>query len=73
MSESHRLNSSPQLLPEQIHPSLRDSFVALPPVGTRLTREQLHAVFGGDLRALRDLWLLTRRSKPVDTYSIDLD
>lgn len=48
---------TPPLL-EQIHPSLRDSFTALPPLGIPLTEEQLRAVFGGDLRALRDLRLL---------------
>ncbi len=37
---------------DHIHPSLRESFVQLPPVGTPLTNEQLAAVFGGDLRAL---------------------
>ena len=58
MSEPPLLKQLTPLLLEQIHPSLRDSFVALPPLGTPLTEEQLQAVFGGDLRALRDLWLL---------------
>lgn len=58
MSEPPLLNQLTPPLLEQIHPSLRDSFMALPPLGTPLTEEQLQAVFGGDVRALRDLWLL---------------
>ena len=61
MSESNESAQAIQQFLEQIHPSLRDSFVALPPVGIPLTGEQLRAVFGGDLRALRELWRLTRR------------
>lgn len=40
---------------ERLHPSLRESFVLLPPAGTTLTQEQLEAVFAGDLRRLRDM------------------
>lgn len=65
MSEPRVLKQLTQPLLEQIHPSLRDSFTALPPLGTRLTEEQLCAVFGGDLRALRDLWLLSSRAGNV--------
>jgi hypothetical protein len=48
-----------------LHPSLRDSFTPLPPIGTRLTQEQLLSVFGGDLRVLRDLWRLVRRNRAL--------
>jgi hypothetical protein len=60
-----------QQFAEQIHPSLRDSFVALPPIGTPLTGEQLRAVFGGDLRALRELWRLTRRFQIIHRGTTD--
>ena len=39
----------------RLHPSLRATFVSLPGGDSMLTPEQLDAVFGGDLRALRDM------------------
>jgi hypothetical protein len=45
----------PQDIMKRLHPSLRESFVLLPPAGTTLTQEQLSAVFAGDLRGLRDM------------------
>jgi hypothetical protein len=47
---------------EYLHPSLRESFVALPPAGIQLTQSQLEAVFAGDLRALRELARLAYKS-----------
>jgi hypothetical protein len=47
--------STPREIAERLHPSLQESFVALPPAGIRLTPEQLEAVFGGDLRGLREM------------------
>ena len=47
--------STPREVVEHLHPSLREGFVALPPAGTRLTPSQLEAVFGGDLRGLREM------------------
>jgi hypothetical protein len=47
---------------EYLHPTLRESFVALPPSGIRLTQSQLNAVFAGDLRVLRDLARLVYKS-----------
>ncbi len=44
---------------ERLHPSLQESFVPLPPAGTRLTPEQMEAVFAGDLRALWQIARLT--------------
>jgi hypothetical protein len=52
---------------ERVHPSLRASFVPLPGVNTVLTDEQLDAVFGGDLDALRDMLRLVRQSSANDT------
>ena len=49
-----------------LHPSLQTSFVALPPAGVSLTPEQLRAVFGGDMRALRDLAQLAYQSDETD-------
>ena len=46
----------------QLHPSLYPSFVALPPAGVALTLAQLHAVFGEDIAALRDLARLAYQS-----------
>jgi hypothetical protein len=40
---------------EHLHHSLRESFVSLPPFGTRLNQQQLDAIFGGDLRVLSDV------------------
>lgn len=40
---------------DRLHPSLLDSFIKLPNDGTSLNPKQLSAVFGGDLRALRDI------------------
>ncbi len=54
--------STPREIAERLHPSLKESFVALPPVGTRLNADQLTAVFAGDLRALRDLARLAYKS-----------
>lgn len=54
----------PQELEDRIHPSLRESFTPLPPVGTLLTDDQLNAVFSGDRRVLRDLWRLSHKNQP---------
>jgi hypothetical protein len=54
--------STPREVMERLHPSLRESFVPLPPVGTTLTQAQLDAVFAGDLRVLRDLARLAYKS-----------
>lgn len=54
--------STPREVMERLHPSLRESFVPLPPKGIRLTQKQLDAVFAGDLRALRDLVRLAYKS-----------
>lgn len=54
--------STPREVVERLHPSLKESFVPLPPKGTRLTPQQLEAVFAGDLRALRDLARLAYKS-----------
>ena len=51
---------------ERVHPSLRASFVPLPGVDIVLTDEQLDAVFGGDLEALRDMLRLVRQSSESD-------
>lgn len=55
-------DSTPHEALEQLHPSLKESFVPLPPKGTRLTPEQMEAVFAGDLRGLRDLARLAYKS-----------
>ena len=47
--------SAPDMDLEQIHPSLRETFVSLPGGEELLTPEQLDAIFGGDHRALRDM------------------
>ncbi len=36
-------------------PNLTDSFIPLPPPGTKLSPEQLKAIFGGDMRAFQDM------------------
>ena len=54
--------STPREIAERLHPSLKESFVFLPPVGTRLNEDQLAAVFAGDLRVLRDLVRLAYKS-----------
>ncbi len=51
----------------RVHESLRESFIPLPPKGTVLSTEQLQAVFGGDLKALRDMARLTRKSRKSDS------
>lgn len=48
---------------DHLHPNLRESFVPLPKTGVALTSEQLHAIFGGDLRAFRDMAQLVYESK----------
>ena len=50
-----------------LHPSLHASFVALPPAGVVLTSKQLQAIFGGDLRALRDLAQLAYHSDETES------
>ena len=37
---------------DRLHPSLRESFVALPPAGIPLSSEQLSALFGGATQAV---------------------
>ena len=54
--------STPREIAERLHPSLQESFVPLPSVGTRLNDDQLAAVFAGDLRVLRDLARLAYKS-----------
>jgi hypothetical protein len=51
---------------KQLHPSLQVSFVALPPAGISLTPEQLQAIFGGDVRVLRDLAQLAYKSDETE-------
>lgn len=51
----------------RVHESLRESFTPLPPKGTVLSPEQLQAVFGGDLRALKDMARLTRKLPKSDS------
>jgi hypothetical protein len=46
----------------KLPPSVADSFVPLPPAGTRLSPEQLKAIFGDDMRALHDLARLAYQS-----------
>lgn len=50
----------------RVHESLRESFTPLPPKGTMLSPEQLQAVFGGDLKALKEMARLTRKSSKSD-------
>ncbi len=54
---------------ERLHPSLRENFVLLPPAGTILTPKQLEAIFGGDLRGLRDLAQLAYQSNKNEPES----
>ncbi len=65
-NDSHAAEGTDTQVPnemlERLHPSLRESFVALPPAGTRLSRVQLEAIFAGDLRGLRDLVRLAYKS-----------
>jgi hypothetical protein len=51
---------------QHLHPSLQVSFVALPPTGVSLTPEQLQAIFGGDVRAWRDLAQLAYKTDETD-------
>lgn len=51
----------------RVHESLRESFTPLPPKGTVLSPEQLQAVFGGDLKALKEMARLTRKSRKSDS------
>lgn len=50
----------------RMHPSLRANFVPLPPAGTKLSPAELEAIFGGDLRALRDLAGLSYQSDGIE-------
>ena len=51
----------------QLHPSLRDSFVAIPAHAEHCTSEQLSAIFGGDvLAALREIVALVREAARID-------
>ena len=43
-------------------PNLTESFIPLPPPGTKLSPEQLKAVFGGDMRAFQDMARLAYQS-----------
>ncbi len=61
-----RNNKALQEIMERLHPSLRESFVPLPPAGTILTSQQLEAIFGGDLRGLRDLARLAYQSDKTE-------
>ena len=49
-----------------LHPSLRATFVSLPGGDSMLTPEQLDAIFGGDLRALRDMAKLVFQTPTKD-------
>ena len=42
--------------------NLVDSFIPLPPSGTKLSPEQLKAIFGGDMRVLQDMARLAYQS-----------
>ena len=55
----NRLESDDQ---PKLSMKLFDTFVPLPPAGTKLSPEQLDAVFGGDMRALQDLARLAYQS-----------
>lgn len=50
-----------------VHESLRESFTPLLPKGTMLSPEQLQAVFGGDVKALKEMARLTRKSRKSDS------
>lgn len=52
---------------EHLHPSLRESFVPLPPIGMTLNEHQLMSVFGGDIRALSDVVRLVYQPEPFET------
>ena len=54
---------------ERLHPSLQESFVPLPPAGTRLTPKQLEAVFGGDLRGLHEIARLVHQTGEFEAKS----
>ena len=43
-------------------PNLTDSFIPLPPPGTKLSPEQLEAIFGGDMRTFQDMARLAYQS-----------
>jgi hypothetical protein len=47
-------NQYAQEILSKLHPTLRKSFTALPD-DAPLSKQQLRALFGGDLKALRDL------------------
>ena len=47
-------------LVERVHPSLREKFIPLPKADDVLTDEQLAEIFGGDLKALRDVIKLAK-------------
>ncbi len=64
-----KAENSPQLstIMERLHPSLRNGFISLPGNNTPLTREQLKAIFGGDLKALREvIKLIQHRSSDAE-------
>ncbi len=42
--------------------TLSDSFVALPSLGSKLSNQQLQAVFGGDINAIHELAQLAHHS-----------
>ena len=42
--------------------NLVDSFIPLPPSGTKLSTEQLKAIFGGDMRVLQEMARLAYQS-----------
>jgi hypothetical protein len=50
----------------RVHESLRESFTPLPPKGTTLSPEQLQAVFGGDLKTLKEMTRLTQKPRKYD-------
>ena len=47
-------------LVQRVHPSLRAKFIPLPKPDDVLTDEQLAEIFGGDLKALRDVIKLAK-------------
>lgn len=41
-----------------LHPTLRNTFIAFPPMGVPLSQEKMESIFCADSTAIRDLWQL---------------
>lgn len=52
---------------EALHLSLRDTFTPFSPIGTCLSPQELHAVFGGDHSALKDMYRLVLNAQTVQS------